>query len=232
MNPPARPAPAEQPPGNVFIAGAGGFGAEIVCYLRQALALAPVATWKVAGVVDDYLRGPAPQAIEGIPFLGRIADVADVRGACFVVAAGQPRFRRETIEQLDGLGLPLHTLVHPTAIVAPSAVIGDGVVIAPFSIVNAGAYVGRGSVLNVYCSVGHDARLGDFSVMSPYAALNGWASVGRQSFLGTRATVFPKVQVGERCTIDSHSYVKSDTADRMIVSIRGESRTLLNRLER
>ncbi len=216
----------------IFVVGAGGFGAEIVDYLQHVLDRAATPAYAIAGVVDDHVAGPPPEQVGGVPFRGRIADVADTPSARFVVAAGAPRFRRETIEQLRALGLPLHTLVHPTALVSASAQVGEGSVIAPFSIVNANARVGAGCVLNVYCSVGHDAVLGDFSVLSPYAAMNGWSSVGAQSFLGTRATVFPRVKVGERCTIDSHSYAKADTGDRMIISARGEYRVLSNRLEK
>jgi acetyltransferase-like isoleucine patch superfamily enzyme len=55
---------------------------------------------------------------------------------------------------------------------------------------------------------------------------------GRACFLGTRATIYPRVRVGDRCEIDTHSYVKADIEDRMIVTVRGEYRVLKNRLEK
>jgi acetyltransferase-like isoleucine patch superfamily enzyme len=68
-------------------------------------------------------------------------------------------------------------------------------------------------------------------VLSPYAALNGGAVLGDQGFLGTRATVFPGVVLGERCTVDSHSCVRKDVPERSIVSQRADHRILRNRLE-
>jgi sugar O-acyltransferase (sialic acid O-acetyltransferase NeuD family) len=216
-------------PGPVVVVGSGGFAAELVHYLRACQAVTP--GLELAGIVDDHLAGAAPAALCGLPFLGGVNDAAQLPGCSFVVATGTPRFRRETIEALQAAGRALYTLVHPLALVAPDAVVGDGSIVAPYAIVNARARLGPGSVVNVFCSVGHDSEVGAYSVLSPYAALNGWSSVGEQCFLGTRATIFPRVHVGRQCQVDSHAYVKADTGDRMIISVRGDYRVLHNRLE-
>ncbi|MFY9512570.1 MAG: acetyltransferase [Rubrivivax sp.] len=216
-------------PGPVVVVGSGGFAAELVHYLRACQATTPGLT--LAGVVDDHLAGPAPDSLCGLPFLGGMQAAARLPDCRFVVATGTPRFRRETIEALRAAGHGLYTLVHPLALVAPDAVIGEGSIVAPHAIVNARARLGLGSVVNVFCSVGHDSEVGAFSVLSPYAALNGWSSIGEQCFLGTRATIFPRVHLGRQCQVDSHAYVKADTGDRMIISVRGDYRVLHNRLE-
>lgn len=216
---------------SLVVVGAGGFGAEVVHYLRNHLA-ATTAPYRLAGVADDHVQTPAQTQVAGAPFLGTVDDAATLGPCRFVVASGTPRFRRETIERLRTAGHALYTLIHPTALVAPDAVIGEGSIVAPYAIVNARAKVGVGCVLNVFCSVGHDASVGDHSVLSPYAALNGWSSVGESCFLGTRATLFPKVNLGARCEVDSHSCVRADAPERMVISVRGEYRVLRNRLER
>lgn len=211
----------------VVVVGAGGFGEEIIDYLRAV----PLVT--LAGVVDDHLRGEAPATVRGAPFLGTLAAaMASNPRACFVVAAGRPAYREDSCEQVQAAGRELFTLVHPSAIVAPDAELGPGCIVAPFAIVNAGAQLETGSVLNVFCSVGHGARIGAYTVLSPYAAINGWGQTGRACFLGTRATIYPRVRVGDRCEIDTHSYAKADVEDRMIVTVRGEYRVLKNRLEK
>lgn len=216
----------------LVVVGAGGFAAELVHYLRDARAAAARPDWHLAGVVDDHLAGAPPADVCGAPFLGRLSDVAGLARVRFVVATGTPRFRRETLALLRAQALRLHTLIHPAARVAPDARVGEGSIVAPFAIVNARARLGAGCVVNVFCSVGHDASVGEHTVLSPYAALGGGASVGGESFLGTRATVFPGVHVGQRCRIDSHSCVRADTGERMLVSERGAYRALHDRLER
>lgn len=211
----------------VIVIGAGGFAQEIIDYL---LALRTVT---ILGVVDDHFQGEVPDSIKGIPFLGNFKTAAQVYPqVSFVVAAGKPRFREETCERVLAAGRALFTLVHPSAIVASDAEVAPGCIVAPFSIVNAGAKLDTGAVLNVFCSVGHGAHVGAYTVLSPYAAINGCGVTGRACFLGTRATIYPRVRVGDRCEIDTHSYAKSDVEDRMIVTVRGEYRVLKNRLEK
>lgn len=216
----------------MIVVGSGGFAAEIIGYLRDCRSASPNGEPILAGVVDDYAADPAPANVCGLPFLGRLDDVPDPAGCRFVAASGTPRFRKETIEIIRARGWALHSVVHPTAIIARDAYVGEGTVIAPYAIVNARARVGVGCALNVFCSVGHDASVGDYSVLSPYTALNGWSAIGELCFLGTRATVFPRVRVGARSMVDTHSFVRADTDERMIVSNRGEYRVLKNRLER
>ncbi len=213
----------------VVVVGSGGAAAEVVQYLRDcAEAGQPLS---LLGVVDDHAPDPTVTHVCGAPMLGGLDAVAGQRGLHFIVASGKPRFRRESIELLRARGLCQHTLVHPRAHVARGALIGEGCIVAPMAVVNARATVGVGCWLNVFCSVGHDTRVGDYCVLSPYAALNGGASLGDQGFLGTRATVFPRVVLGAKCTVDSHSCAKSDVPDRTIVSLRADYRTLRNRLE-
>lgn len=211
----------------VVVVGSGGFAQEIIDYLRALRSVT------LAGVVDDHLSGDAPATVRGVPFLGTLAAaMASNPRAKFVVAAGRPAFREDSCEQVLAAGRELFTLVHPWAIVAPDSELGLGCVVAPFAIVNAGAHLETGCVLNVFCSVGHDARVGAYTVLSPYAAINGWSQTGRACFLGTRATIYPRVRIGDRCEIDTHSYAKADVEDRMIVTVRGDYRVLKNRLEK
>jgi sugar O-acyltransferase (sialic acid O-acetyltransferase NeuD family) len=212
---------------SLILVGSGGFATEIADYLAQDFLRAGGP--RVAGVIDDFASGLVE--IGELPFLGRLADVEARDDTAFVITSGTPRYRADTLAALLKRGARIASVVHSSAYVARDAVIGDGCVICPFAIVNAGARLAEGVVLNVHSSVGHGASAGPCSVLSPYAALNGWASIGEQCFLGTRSTIFPKVRIGDRCTVDSHSFVKADVGDRMIVSVRGQYTTVPNRLE-
>ena len=63
--------------------------------------------------------------------------------------------------------------IHPSAVVAPSARIADGVEIGP------------------YCVIGENVEIGEDSVIGPHAVIHGWTSLGR----GCR--VFQFASVGE-----------------------------------
>jgi UDP-N-acetylglucosamine acyltransferase len=63
--------------------------------------------------------------------------------------------------------------VHPLALVAPGADLGEGVVVGPFAVVEAGAAVGEGTRLDAHAVVRSGTRLGARNVVHPFAVLGG-----------------------------------------------------------
>jgi UDP-N-acetylglucosamine acyltransferase len=64
-------------------------------------------------------------------------------------------------------------LVHPLALVAPDAELGEGVAVGPFAIVEPGAVVGEGTRLDAHAVVRSGTRLGARNVVHPFAVLGG-----------------------------------------------------------
>lgn len=215
----------------IVLCGIGGFASEIVEYLRDDIVHGRLQGFELFGVTCDFAKNPANRVYD-LPFLGTTANYPIDADTAFVVTSGTPRWRAESIEALKSRGARLLSVVHSSAYVSRTARIGEGVVVCAHATVNSNAVVGDGVALNVACSVGHDSRVGDYSVLCPYAAVNGWAEVGRLCFLGTRATVFPRIKLGESCVVDTHSYVKQDVPDRKMVSFRGQYLVVDNRLDR
>ena len=204
---------------SVVIAGAGGFGLEIYDYLQaEARSGGPT----VAGFIDDT---PSEQLQlpdgENTKHLGSIKGYRPVKGQAVVVAIGSVKGRRTVMELLAANEVETPAYVHGSAIVSPSARIDSGVLVCPFTIVNSKASLHKGSVANVHCSVGHGAVVGAYSVLSPYAALNGDAAIGAGCFLGTRATIYPRIHIGDACIVDSHTGVRVNAQDRQLISSRG-----------
>jgi UDP-N-acetylglucosamine acyltransferase len=63
--------------------------------------------------------------------------------------------------------------VHPLALVAPDADLGEGVVVGPFAIVEPGVTVGEGTRLDAHAVVRSGTRLGARNVVHPFAVLGG-----------------------------------------------------------
>lgn len=189
---------------SLIIIGAGGYGREVLQYAADARN----AGWpyRVIGFLDD-----AEGALGGFDVrasvIGNTSDIERFDGADFIVALGDPMLREAMAVRVSEGGGQLATLVHPTAYVAPSAVVGAGAVLCPFSLVGVDAVVGVNVSVNVYGSVGHDVVVGDHTVVSPYAALLGATSVGRCALLGTHATVTPGIAIGSHSKVAAGSVV-------------------------
>jgi acyl-[acyl carrier protein]--UDP-N-acetylglucosamine O-acyltransferase len=100
--------------------------------------------------------------------------------------------------------------VHPTAIVAPSAHLGEGVAIAPFVCVGPSAQVGDLTMLNYYTSVAHDAKVGRCCVLAPYATALGYTTLEDEVFLASHAVITPSTRVGARARVSASAVVFHD----------------------
>jgi sugar O-acyltransferase (sialic acid O-acetyltransferase NeuD family) len=197
----------------IIFVGAGGFGREVLQWARQAW---PEHVHKFAGFVSAD-----PTKLDGhaasLPILATPNDFDFRPTDGFVLGIGIPRVRRVVAEKLKARGARFLTLIHPTAIVADTAVIGWGSVICPYAIVSDAVRLGRFVLVNYHASLGHDAEAGDFAVLSPYATLGGSATVQTDVFLGLHASVGPGRRLGAGSAVSSNSVALVDTAENCLV---------------
>ncbi len=211
---------------SIVVAGAGGFGLEVLDYLQAESARGGP---PVVGFIDDTPADKIADRLD-LPLLGTILDYQPPHAQAVILAIGNARARETILTRLWQRGVKLPTWVHSNALVSAEATLGKAAIVAPFSIVSRRAALGNGVVINVHCTIGHGASVGEYSVLSPYAALNGDAAVGTGCFLGTRATIYPRVHIGSRCVVDSHTGVKQSAGDRRIISTRSTYLEIDNRL--
>ena len=68
--------------------------------------------------------------------------------------------------------------VHPTAVVDPSAKIGEGVHIGPFTVIEKGAVIGNGSVIEAQVFIGEGCVVGPDSHIYPQVTLREGTKLG------------------------------------------------------
>lgn len=116
------------------------------------------------------------------------------------------------------------SLVHPTAIVAPSARIGTGSIVCPYALVSDSASLGRFALLNYRSSLGHDVAAGDYAVLSPYASRGGNAEIESDVFMGLHASVGPVKRAGTRRKVSANSCAFADApADSIAFGVPGRA---------
>ena len=80
--------------------------------------------------------------------------------------------------------------VHPTAIVGPDAVLGEGVSIGPYTVIENGARIGARTVIGSQCFIGHHVSIGEDSLI--YANV----SVRERVSLGSRVIIHCGTVIG------------------------------------
>ncbi len=202
----------------LVIVGAGALGREVLLYARDMLAAEydGLLFDGVAGFLDDSAAAEERLRELGVECDGIAGSLVESVGEhrvreefVYVLAVGNAKLRRALVERLDA-DAAWANIVHPTAYLATSAVLGEGVVVAPFAFVGANASLGDHVVLNTYASVGHDSRAGACSVLSPYAVVNGNVALGESVFMGTHAMVIPGKTVGAESSLSAGAVVVRD----------------------
>lgn len=161
----------------LLIVGGGGHGRSV------AEAVATAGQFVVVGFLDDAY--PGLDHVWDFPVLGKVADLArfrDVADHAFV-AIGINSHRQRVTAQVREAGFVLATIIHPRAIVSPTASIGAGSAVMAGAIVGTEAVLGEGSVVNCAAVVDHHCRVGDFGHLGVSAAMAGGSVLGAGAWI-------------------------------------------------
>jgi len=141
------------------------------------------------------------------PVLGGPEKLPSLCGCSFLISIGKNAHRARCYAAAVSHGLAPTTLVHRTAIIAPSAVVGSGTVVMPRVVINACAQIGKNCILNTASVVEHDCRIGDHVHLSPGVLLGGCVTVHSFAHVGIGAIVLPGVEIGESAIIGAGAVV-------------------------
>ncbi|HET7235932.1 MAG TPA: acetyltransferase [Actinomycetota bacterium] len=187
----------------LLIAGAGGFAREVAWLVDDINRTHP--TWELVGFLDREsgasLRGLPVVGIDGVGGLG--ADAA-------ITAVGDARLRRRLVAEVETLGLPFPTLVHPSVHADVSLQLGAGTVVCAGNLLTVDISVGAHVVVNLDCSIGHDTVIEDFVTLSPGCHLSGRTSIGRGAFLGTGVVTVEGKTIGREAIVGAGAVVVKD----------------------
>ena len=131
-----------------------------------------------------------------------------------IVSIGDNAVRKKVVQKLK---CHFGVAIHPTAVVSPSAKIGEGTVVMAGAVINAGAVIGKHCIINTGASVDHECVLGDFVHIAPHAALCGQVHVGEGTLMGVSSCAIPCVEIGSWCTVGAGAAVVKDIPDGVIV---------------
>ena len=177
-----------------------------------------------SGIWDDifYADDQFPDVIPdpGLPVVSDIAGVEQLKEQFndLVVAIGNNSKRLELVIKFKEIGFSVPALIHPTAYVAESAILGAGSVVFANSAIQPYATLGAACVVNTSCSVDHDCDIGDAVHLAPGTHLAGDVTIGSESFLGPGTTVVRGTTIGERVIVGAGSVVLEDVkSERLVV---------------
>lgn len=195
----------------LILIGAGGHGkvvADIAHVMQkwesieflddQFPKLTNISSWQVTGKIDEYIN---------------LID----KQLSFGVTVGSNKLRLDIIHRLIKSGLHLPTIVHPTAFVSESNILGDATVVMAQAAINIGSQIGSGCIINTGSTVDHDCILADGVHVSPGGHLAGGVKIGERSWIGLGATVNPGITIGNDVIVGAGAVVINDIGEGLTV---------------
>ncbi len=167
---------------------------------------------------DDLAMAMSPRYAEALSAGQARAAVlwpgADWRALGLAAALFAPRARL-ALAEVNAAFAPASEIadgIHPSAVVDPSARLGEGVAVGPFAVIGADAEIGAGSRLAAQVTVGRGARIGAGALV-----LEG-VRIARGVRIGARAILHPNAVIGS----DGFSYVTPEPG--RVEAAKGQAR--------
>ena len=163
---------------------------------RETYAYACECGMEVKGFLDS--KSDALDGFDGYPpILASVESYCPCEEDVFVVALGEPEYKRKYAEIIAKKGGRFSSIIHPTAYVGKNVKIGVGCIICPNTTITNDTEIGDHVIINIGASVNHDNRIGEGSTICPGVRLAGRVSIGRDVFIGTGALLIPDVKLGD-----------------------------------
>ena len=121
--------------------------------------------------------------------------------------------RRTLYARISAVGLAFPIVRHPSAVVSPTATLGNACVVFANATINPGARLGVNVIVNTAAIIDHDVRIGDHAHVSPGAHVAGGVTIGEGSHVGIGATVLQGVRIGAGAVVGAGTVVVRDVPD-------------------
>ncbi|MCI0349786.1 MAG: acetyltransferase, partial [Acidobacteriales bacterium] len=180
--------------------GAGGHASVVIDILQTA------EDCELVGLLDANPTSWG-KTVLGVPVLGGDDKLPELRAQGVthafigVGSIGDTTPRRQLYEKLCQQGFELVNAIHPQAIVARSAQMGQGATIMAGCILNPGVWLGVNVVVNTGSVVEHDCQIGDHVFIGPGVRLGGSVEIEVGAHIGIGATILQNIRIGEKAIV-------------------------------
>lgn len=184
----------------MYLFGASGHG-KVVKDILNANGI------KVEAFVDDNLN---VNECGGRPVLHDATGLSPM-----IVSIGVNRIRKMIVERLkaNNPAIEFMSAIHPSAVISPSAKIGEGTVVMAGAVINADAVIGNHCIVNTGATVDHDCIVEDYCHVAPGVHISGGTNVGEGTWIGVGSSVIQCLNIGKNCMIGAGSVVVKDIPD-------------------
>lgn len=168
--------------------------------------------WDIKGFLDDdhSLHG---KEYAGVKVLGGRELLKQYDDTYVLAVPGSPKGyhrRKSVIESLSLHESRFVTIIHPSVVKAPDALIGYNTLVMPHVVVSCGARVGNHCVILPNTVISHDNSIDDYCCIGSNVSISGSVRIGPECYIGSGVKIRENIAIGERTLIGLGSNVISN----------------------
>jgi len=150
--------------------------------------------------------------------LNEVKSFFNKESAFFTIGIGFPKNRKKMAALFEEIGGDLTSVISKKATVGSfNNIIEKGVIIRSGVQITNDITIGKGSLINLNCTIGHDSSIGEFVELSPNVNISGHCIIGNLTSIGSGSTVLPNVKIGDNCIIGAGSVITKDIPNNSVV---------------
>ena len=193
---------------DLAIIGAGGFGREVAWLVERINR--EEKTWNLKGFIDD--QQPIGTKVNQYTVIGTTESIKQSEKDLYVICAvGNAKTRKKIIQNLENTK-PIHfaTVIDPTVIHSDEITIGEGSILCAGTILTTNITIGKHVIINLDCTVGHDAVIEDYTTLYPSVNVSGMTTIGTGSEIGTGVNIIQGKTIAQDVIVGAGSVVVKD----------------------
>lgn len=130
---------------------------------------------------------------------------------------GPNSLRAKMYQHFTQFGYHFKSIIHPTAIIAPSVTLGKGVQMMAGTIAQTNVKIADNTIINTGAQLDHDCSIGQHVHIAPGTVLSGAVTIGEGTHIGTNVTVIQNITIGQNCLIGAGAVVVKNITDNKVV---------------
>lgn len=186
----------------IAIYGFGGFGREIEMLINQINDHKK--EWEIIGYFDDDSNKKSSKIIGNIDLLNNYDEQINV-----VLAIGNSNIRERIYNKITNKNVIYPTLIHPSVKIKKyqNVSISEGCLICANTIITTDITINKFAVINICCTIGHDAIIGNFCSFMPSVNISGETIINDSVYMGTNSVIINDKTIGKNSIIGAGAVV-------------------------
>lgn len=192
---------------DITICGAGGLGREIAWLIDRINQVEPL--WNIIGFVDDTEHS---ENLGGYSIVGDTDWLVNYGGRLSVaIAVGASKTRKYLYEKIrNNKSIDFPNIIDPSVILSDRITMGKGNLICAGSVLTVDVSIANFCLINLDCTIGHDARLHDFVSLNPSVNVSGGTVLEECVEMGTGSQTIQLREVGTGTIVGAGAVVNKN----------------------